>query len=64
VPAFGIMPGVAQAKLPGTDAAPPLNVEADSVWPYVMAEAVGHSVTSGTCTAVILPGPVATVGRT
>ena len=41
------MDGVVKAKLPDTDAEPPLSVDDASVWPYVIALAVGHVVTDG-----------------
>jgi hypothetical protein len=47
VPALGVIAGVVQAKEPGTDAVPPLKVDKDSVWPEVIALAVGHAVTVG-----------------
>jgi len=59
VPAFGTMPGVVQAKLPGTEAVPPVSVETDSVFPYTMAEAVGHVLTVGVALfTVTLTNPV------
>jgi hypothetical protein len=47
VPALGVIAGVVQAKEPGTDAVPPLKVDKDSVWPEVIALAVGHADTVG-----------------
>lgn len=38
----GWIVGEFQAKLPATAAAPPLNTDEASVWPYVIEEAVGH----------------------
>ena len=46
VPAFGAVAGLVKAKVPGTDAAPPLRVESARVWPNVITEAVGTSVIS------------------
>ena len=45
VPALGAVAGVVKAKLPAGGAAPPLKVEAASVWPKVIALAVGQVVT-------------------
>jgi hypothetical protein len=39
--------GVVQAKLPGTEAAPPVSVDEASVCPKLMALAVGHDDTVG-----------------
>ena len=47
MPAAGMAPGVVNAKAPDTEPAPPLSVEAASVWPSMMAEAVGQAVTLG-----------------
>ena len=41
VPAFGAVAGVVKAKVPGTEAVPPLTAESARVWPKVIAEAVG-----------------------
>lgn len=41
------MDGDIHAKVPGTDADPPLKTEEDSACPTVMALAVGHAVTVG-----------------
>ena len=59
VPAAGTVLGEVKAKAPATEAEPPLSVDEDSVWPYVMALAVGHAVTFGvtmptvTCTVPV-----------
>ena len=42
---MGAVPGVVKAKLPAGVAAPPLKVESASVWPKVIALAVGQVVT-------------------
>jgi hypothetical protein len=42
-PTAGVVVGVVNAKLPGTDPVPPLSVDAASVCPYVIALAVGHA---------------------
>ena len=47
VPKAGAVVGVAKAKVPGTEAAPPLSVEEARVWPMMIAEAVGGVVTVG-----------------
>ena len=47
VPSSGPVPGVVQAKVPPTEAEPPVNVEEAKVCPYVMVLAVGHAVTVG-----------------
>ena len=41
------MLGVVNAKVPGTEAAPPANVDDASVWPWLMALAVGQVLTVG-----------------
>jgi hypothetical protein len=43
----GAVAGAVHAKVPGTDAEPPLSVDEASVWPKVMALAVGQVVTVG-----------------
>ncbi len=43
----GTVDGMVNAKLPGTDAEPPLRIESARVCPYVIAPAVGHVVTAG-----------------
>jgi hypothetical protein len=43
VPTLGAVVGVVQAKLPATEAVPPVKVEEASVWPYVIAEAFGQA---------------------
>jgi hypothetical protein len=48
VPAPGTVVGVVHANVPGTEAVPPVKVEDASVWPYVMALAVGHAEIVGT----------------
>jgi len=47
VPVAGAVVDVAQTNEPATDAVPPLSVEDASVWPKVIALAVGHAVTVG-----------------
>ena len=47
VPAPGAVDGVVNAKLPETDATPPLNVDEARVCPYVIAVAVGAVVIVG-----------------
>jgi hypothetical protein len=47
VPAPGAVLGVAQAKAPGTEAVPPVNVDEASVCPYAIALAEGHADTVG-----------------
>ena len=46
-PALGAVPGAVQAKVPGTEAVPPVKVDEASVCPKVMALAVGHADTVG-----------------
>jgi hypothetical protein len=43
----GAVLGVVKAKLPGTEAVPPLKVEDAKVCPKVIALAVGHTLTAG-----------------
>jgi hypothetical protein len=43
VPAPGDVVGAVQENIPLTEADPPVNVDDDSAWPYVMALAVGHT---------------------
>jgi len=47
VPAAGAVLGVVKAKLPGTEAVPPVNVEEARVCPKVMLLAVGNTVIVG-----------------
>ena len=47
VPTEGTVAGDAKAKPPGTEAEPPLSVEAASACPAVMPLAVGQAVTVG-----------------
>jgi hypothetical protein len=47
VPAPGDVVEVVHANVPLTDAVPPVSVDDASVWPYVIAFAVGHAVTVG-----------------
>ena len=47
MPAPGAVLDVVHTKLPAGVAEPPLKVELAKVWPYVIAEAVGHVVTVG-----------------
>ena len=44
VPMVGALEGIANAKLPGTEPAPPLSVELPSVCPKVIELAVGVEV--------------------
>ena len=53
VPAFGFFVGVANVKVPGTEAFPPDKVESASVCPYVIDEAVGQVVTVGVALFVV-----------
>ena len=46
-PAFGTVLGVVKAKLPPTVVLPPLRTEDASVWPKVIAVAVGQAVITG-----------------
>jgi hypothetical protein len=55
------MVGVVQVKVPGTDAAPPVSVEDASVWPYVIALAVGHTDTAGAALFTVTLAEPATV---
>ena len=41
VPAFGAVAGVVKAKEPGVDAVPRVRAELASVWPNMIAEAIG-----------------------
>ena len=41
------MEGVVQAKVPATEAEPPVSVELASVWPLMMALAAGQVFTVG-----------------
>ena len=43
VPHAGTVAGVVQAKAPGTEAVPPVSVDAESAAPAVMALAAGHA---------------------
>jgi len=61
VPVDGAVPGVVQEKPPGTDAVPLLSIEEASVWPYVMALAVGHAVTVGVALLTTTPTEPLTV---
>jgi hypothetical protein len=47
VPVVGDVVDVVQEKVPGTDEVPPLSVDDASVWPKVIALAVGHADTVG-----------------
>jgi hypothetical protein len=55
VPAPGAVVEVVHEKEPDTEAEPPVNVDEASVWPYVMALAVGHAVTVGVVFEVVPP---------
>ena len=46
VPALGALAGLVKAKVPGTEAVPPVRVESARLPPKVIAEAVGASVIS------------------
>ena len=61
VPALGDVVGVVHAKLPATEAVPPVSVEDASVWPYVIGDAVGHADTDGVAllTVIVVCGDVA-----
>ena len=62
VPAGGAVVGVVQAKVPGTDAVPPVSVEEAKVCPKLMGLAVGHTETVGvTLLTVTVTKPVAGV---
>jgi hypothetical protein len=52
---------VVQEKLPLTDAVPPLSVDDASVWPRVIALAVGHAETIGVALFTITPTEPVTV---
>jgi hypothetical protein len=47
VPMPGAVLGVVKAKEPGTLAVPPVRLDEASVWPKVIAEAVGATLTVG-----------------
>jgi hypothetical protein len=47
VPVGGAILSVVKAKLPATEAAPPLNVDDAKVCPKVITLAVGHTLTVG-----------------
>ena len=53
VPASGTVAGAVNAKLPVTNASPPLNAESASVWPYSIAAAVGQVDTAGSAFATV-----------
>jgi hypothetical protein len=53
--------GVVQVKAPLTDAEPPLSVDNASVWPYVIALAVGHADTVGVALFTVTLAEPATV---
>ena len=60
VPAAGTVAGVVQENEPGTEADPPVSVDDASVWPDVIALAVGHADTVGVALfTVTLTEPVA-----
>jgi hypothetical protein len=61
VPVAGAIADVVQEKVPDTDAVPPLSVDEASVWPYVIALAVGHADTVGVALSTITPTEPATV---
>jgi hypothetical protein len=46
-PEGGTVAGAVQAKVPGTEAVPPVSIDEDKAWPVVMALAVGHADTVG-----------------
>ena len=51
----GTVDGVVNAKLPGTDAVPPLSVEADKASPRLIELALGQTETLGVaCAAVVV----------
>jgi hypothetical protein len=58
VPALGTSVGVVHAKVPGTENVPPVSVDKESIWPEVIALAVGHAVTVGVALfTVTVTGP-------
>jgi hypothetical protein len=59
VPVAGAVAGVVHAKVPGTDAEPPLSVDEASVWPKVIALAVGQVATVGALFTTTPTEPVA-----
>jgi hypothetical protein len=61
VPPLGTIVGVVQVKVPLTDAEPPLSVDDDSVWPYVIALTVGHTDTAGVAIFTVTLAEPATV---
>ena len=62
VPAPGAVVGTSQAKLPATEAVPPVKVALARVWPSVRLAAVGQAVTDGVAWfTVTLAVPVAVV---
>ena len=61
-PAPGAVAGALNAKLPATEAVPPLSVEFARVCPKVIALAAGHAVTVGVALfTVTLTDPVTVV---
>jgi hypothetical protein len=54
-PAPGAVVEDVQAKVPDTDAVPPVSVDEASVWPYVIAPAAGQAVTVGV--VLVVPPP-------
>jgi hypothetical protein len=61
VPPPGTVVGVVHAKVPATEAVPPVSVEDASVWPYVMPLAVGHADTVGVALVTVTSTDPATV---
>jgi hypothetical protein len=61
VPPLGTIEEVVHEKVPVTDAVPPLNADDASVWPYVIALAVGHAVTVGVALFTVTLAEPATV---
>jgi hypothetical protein len=59
VPPLGTIVGVVQANVPLPE--PPLNVDDASVWPYVIALAVGHADTIGVALFTVTLAEPATV---
>jgi hypothetical protein len=57
VPALGAVADAVQEKAPDTEAKPPLSVDEASVWPYVIALAVGHAVTAGVVLVIVVVPP-------
>jgi hypothetical protein len=61
VPAGGIVAGVVQAKVPGTEAVPTVNVDEASVCPEEMLLAAGQTFTVGVALFTVTVADPATV---